>query len=90
MITTFNVNPEAFDVEYDEMQELLIESVKIDVLAEAKENARTQLLELADDVEISYGDEESELIENLRFTAEQNPLSETAYDLMNEALEVLG
>lgn len=89
MITTFNVNPEAFDVEYDEMQELLIESVKIDVLAEAKENARTQLLELADDVEISYGDEESELIENLRFTAEQNPLSETAYDLMNDAMGIL-
>lgn len=89
MITTFNVNPEAFDVEYDEMQELLIESVKIDVLAEAKENARTQLLELADDVEISYGDEESELIENLRFTAEQNPLSETASDLMNDAMGIL-
>jgi hypothetical protein len=49
---------------------------------------KNELLALADALEATFPEEE-ELIENLRFTAEVNPISETAIDLKMEAMEIL-
>lgn len=83
------MNFEANDLEYIEMQELLTESVRDTVESEARETAQSELEQLANDIEASFGESEEELIENLRFTAEMNPISETAFDLRDEAFKVL-
>ncbi len=80
---------EAFDTDFNEMQELLTLSVKDTIESEARENAQSELEQLANDIEASFGESEEELIENLRFTAEMNPISETAFDLRDEAFQVL-
>lgn len=52
-------------------------------------NAVTTLNELADELEYKCGDDEEELIDALRATALTNPVSETAYDLVEQAKAVL-
>ncbi len=83
------MNFEANDLEYIEMQELMIESVKETVKTEGLQASQAELRQLAANIELAFGGAEEELIGSLRFTAEMNPISETAYDLREEALEVL-
>jgi hypothetical protein len=82
-------NYEVSDVEFDELQELLELSVKDTVESEARETAQHELEILADQIFTGYGDTEEELVENLRYTAQFNPISETALDLRDEAFRVL-
>ena len=91
---------EIMDLDADEKQALLIESIKATIANDSQEaersfaqacNAETNLLEaLAKALRnSSYGDEVAELIEQLEMTADFNPLSETAEDLKVEAMEWL-
>jgi len=73
------------DMDAMELEELLTESVKETVEREAGQD----LLDLAKEVEDCYGETEQELIDALRATAINNPISEISYILTEEATAIL-
>lgn len=85
--STFATNPEAFDADFSELNELLELSVQhtVETFEQASERETAELRQLADDIEAI----DEELAERLRETADHNPLSETAVDLKLEAYDLL-
>ncbi len=83
MFLDFSTVVEVQEEEVFGIQDLMNESMRLDAETEAAD----ELEQLADDLEVNHADTESELIENLRYTAQMNPLSETAFDLRREAFQ---
>ncbi len=77
-----------FDFECGEAEFLgMAELMELSARESAESEAREELEQLANDLEQGGFDEE--LVESLRFTASQNPLSETAFDLREESFIAL-